>query len=566
MGVAQLAIFPEPPKAKPNTRLRYYQQEAVAAVFKAWETHRRVLLNMATGTGKTVVFAEIARDFHGRVLVLAHRDELISQTLDTLVETTGERIGLEQAGFRSEKERIVVGSVQTVHRKDRYERMQQLGGFDLVICDELHHYVAKTYKRAVDAFPEACVLGVTATPDRGDGKALGKIIDVCAYRFDILAGIDAGFLVPLEGAHVTVEAIDLRNVRTVAGDLNRSQLDDEVCKGVEGIVKATLDNWPDRKAIAFWPKKRSARLACERFNFYRPGIAAVVDDDTPRDERRETIARCLRGDVQILCNVLIATEGFDWPAASLIINARPTKSRALYTQMIGRGTRVLPGVVDRHKGKEAAGERRSAIADSDKTKCVIADFVGNAGKHDLRSPIDVLAGNYSEAVVKVAKRLAKTEGPGDPIDQLERAQLEIKAMAARMAASQVRHTRRGFDPFSVLHMTRPPEMWRDSNPLSERQAQYLIRYMKFAPADIKSVSAREASQLIGTEEKRRRIGLASYSQLKQLKRFGIGQINITRARAKQAMDYLQANGWGNAKGFSRDRLRALAVGLTARPK
>ncbi len=566
MGVAQIAMFPEPARVKPRAGLRYYQQEAVAAVFEAWNTHRRILLNMATGTGKTVIFAEIAREFHGRVLVLAHRDELISQTLDQLVITTGERIGLEQAGFYSEKERIVVGSVQTVYRKDRYTRLQQLGGFDLIILDEAHHYVAKTYRRAVDAFPNACVLGVTATPDRGDKKALGQILDHCAYRFDILAGIDAGYLVPLEGHHVTIDAIDLRKVRTVAGDLNKSELDDAVCEGVEGIVKAVLDRWPDRKAVAFFPKKRSARLACERFNFYRPGIAAVVDDDTPRDERRDIIARCRSGDIQILCNCLIATEGFDWPEASLIINARPTKSRGLYTQIVGRGTRVLPRTVDSVLGEDGAGQRRGFIADSDKPLCVIADFVGNAGKHDLRSPIDVLAGNYDEAVVKVAKRLAKEEGSGDPIDQLERAQLEIKAMAASMKASAVRHSSRGFNPFAVLHMTEPPEMWRDERAVSDKQGAYLLRYMKFHPNDLRKISFREAQQLIKTEEVRRRQGLASYAQLKQLKRHGIEQINITKARAKQAMDYLQMNGWGNGKGFKHDKLRALATGLTARPR
>ena len=176
MGLSQTTLFPEPVRVKRNTHLRYYQHEAVEATFKAWEGHKRVLLNMATGTGKTVIFSEIAKLFQGRVLVLAHRDELISQTIDKLVELTGEHIGLEQASSFSGKERIVVGSVQTVCRKDRYERMQQLGGFDLLILDECHHYLAKTYKRAIDAFPNAFLLGVTATPDRGDKRALGQIL------------------------------------------------------------------------------------------------------------------------------------------------------------------------------------------------------------------------------------------------------------------------------------------------------------------------------------------------------------------------------------------------------
>lgn len=560
MELAQTALFPEPAKAKRNTHLRYYQDDAVAAVFKSWESHKRVLLNMATGLGKTVIFCEIAKLFQGRVLVLAHRDELISQTIDKLTELTGEHIGLEQASAYSGKERIVVGSVQTVCRKDRYERMQKLGGFDLVICDEVHHFIAKTYKRAIDAFPNAFLLGVTATPDRGDKRALGQILEHCAYRFDILAGIDAGYLVPLEGVHVSIDAIDLSNVRTVAGDLNRSDLDNAVCKGVEGIVRATLDNWPDRKAIAFWPKKRSARLACERFNFYRPGIAECLDDDTPRDERRDIIARCRSGDVQILCNVLIATEGFDWPECSLIVDARPTKSRALYTQKIGRGTRVLSNTVDSVRGVEGARQRQQYIADSDKPKCVIADFVGNAGRHDLRSPIDVLSGGYSEAEVKMAKKLAKDEGKGDPIDQLERARLELLAMAASLAASRVVHSRQRFDPFAVLDIPQLPQSWRDDVTATPGQLSYLKRYMKLTDKECEAYSKQQASRLISEAERRRKAGLCSFAQLKQLKKHGIGSLEITKSQAGDCMSYLQNNGWGRGPHFKHDVLRALADG------
>lgn len=429
-----------------------------------------------------------------------------------------------------------------------------------VLVHNCHHFVAKTYKRAIDAFPNAYVLGVTATPDRGDKRALGQILETCAYRFDILAGIDAGYLVPLEGHHVSIDAIDLSNVRTVAGDLNRTELDDAVCKGVEGIVKAVLDNWPDRKTIAFWPKKRSARLACERFNFYRPGIAECLDNDTPRDERRDIIRRCRAGDIQILCNVLIATEGFDWPECSLIADARPTKSRALYTQKIGRGTRVLSNTVDSVRGVEGARQRQQFIADSDKPKCVIADFVGNSGRHDLRSPIDVLSGGYSEAEVKMAKKLAKDEGKGDPIDQLERARLELKAMAASLAASRVVHSACRFDPFAVLDIPELPASWRDEEGMSPKQASYLKRYMKLTDRECESYGKRQASRLITEAERRRKMGLASFAQLKQLKKHGIDSLKITRSQAGDCMGYLQENGWGRGPHFNHDVLRALAHG------
>lgn len=546
-------------------KLRYYQYEAVDAVIKAWDQYQRVLLVMATGTGKTIVFADIAAQFDGRVLVLAHRDELISQTIDVLAKRTGEHIGLEQGPFYSGKERIVVGSVQTVYRKERYERMQALGGFKLVIVDETHHYVAKTYRQAIGAFPDAKVLGVTATPDRGDGKALGQILDTRAYHFDILAAGNAGYLVPLEGAHVTIKEIDLSTVKTTAGDLNRNQLDIAVMRGVEGIVKAILDRWPTRKTIAFFPKKRSARLACERFNYHDPGSAAVVDDDTPKDERRDIIARCRSGEIRVLCNCMIATEGFDWPEASLIAIARPTKSRGLYTQMIGRGLRVLPGTVEDHDGPECAEERKACIAFSEKRDCVIADFVGNAGKHSLISPIDVLAGDYRPAVVKKAKEIAKEEGTGDPIDQLARAELEVKVLAAQMKASKVTHSATQFNPFGVLNMKGPPVGEYDRKPMSDKQSAYLRRYLELTPGDMENLGKREATRLIGAEETRRRLHLASFPQLKVLRKHGVTYLNISKRNAAAALAYVRQHRSGVAR-MSMTHLNALVRGNASFPR
>lgn len=557
MGLeAQTSLWARPLARTQVRTLRDYQVAAIAAVDKAWETHQSVLLHMATGTGKTLIFAEIIKRFKGRVLILAHRDELISQTIDVVSEHTGERVGVEQGPFYSDRERIVVGSVQTVYRPKRYKRMLALGGFDLVVIDECHHWRAPTYNQALEAFTFCKILGVTATPDRGDGKALGTFIDVVAYKFDILDGIRQGYLAPIEGHAVHIEAIDLTRVRTVRGDLHTGELDERVCRAVEGIVKTTLDRWPDHKAIAFFPQKRSANLAAARFNLLRPGIAACVTDDTPTDERRDIIARCKRGEFQILCGVLIFTEGFDWPDCDLIINARPTKSRALYTQMIGRGTRTLPGVVD---GLNTADARISAISCSSKPHCKVADFVGNSGLHSLISPIDVLGGDYSELVVKKAKELAKIEGPGDPIDQLERATLELKALAASVQASSVKHSVREFDPFSIFNSKMPSLEKFDTTPLSTPQAEFLAKATGLDRQKLGKMSKTSAGKLISTIQVRKRHRLATFRQLCRLKEFGLDKVNISAGAASRGMAYMAAEHW-NRDNIDPQTLHKIVVG------
>lgn len=529
----------EPVSADPWRGLRYYQADACQSIVDGFAEHRSQLAVLATGLGKTQIFSAITRMWPGNVLVLAHREELVEQAKARLEQMTGEAVEVEQADRRaSRKARIVVGSVDTVKQKHRLDRFGK-DHFGLVICDEAHHYTAKTYMRPLEFF-DAKVLGVTATPDRGDEQALGKVFDSVAYCFDILQGIEAGYLVPIRGRQVELGEIQLDGLAKVAGDLAKGQLDEVMVRAVEGIVHKTLELEPGRQGIAFFPGVKSAAYAAERFNALLPGSAVFISGDTPPAERQEMASGFKAGRYRYLCNCMIATEGFDAPVCSLIIQGRPTLSRALYAQMVGRGTRVLPGTVDTLEGQLEAVARRDAVAGSAKPDCMVLDYVGNATKHALMTPEDLLGGDYSDQEVELAKKKAQ-QSPGSNAQKLL---AEARAELARVAAavrSKVTAQVRNFNPFAVLNVdlsstTRADMRWGRQAP-TEKQLQALTA-MKVPPAALKEISQREAVKLLAERNRRHDAGLATYAQLAQLKRFGLDDKSVTFANARKALDYV----------------------------
>lgn len=531
-----LSLFDETPSSPVS---RYYQRDAESAIYRQLQLHRSTLLVLATGLGKTQTFCAVAAKAKGNVLVLAHRQELVAQAKARLELLTGEPVGVEMAGEKCGRERLVVGSVDTVKQKKRLERLGT-DRFSLIIVDEAHHYIAKTYRRPLDYFRDAKVLGVTATPDRGDEKALGKLFDSVAYLMDISDGIDAGYLVPLTGKEVFLESVDLSAVKSTAGDLNIGQLDQVMVEACHGIVAETRRLAGDRRGIAFFPGVRSAEFACNLFNEQEPDSAVFLSGSTDPMLRESIVEQFKKGRWKYLCNCQIATEGFDAPDVSVIIHGRPTKSRALYAQMTGRGTRVLPGVVDHLHGQHRAEDRREAVARSPKRDCLILDFVGNAGKHALCSPVDLLGGDYNEAEVKAAKKLVKENG-GSPAAALKEARRLLQEMArAHQAAVKARH--KTFDPFALLHIRRDdPRLQRFSGiPATPAQVAALT---KAGIENAESLSKGEAMRLMDSIITRRNKGLASAAQLKVLSRHGIDKVNISFARARAALDYMASTGW-----------------------
>lgn len=531
------------PMAMLDDGLRWYQREMAMAAITAFEQHRAVLLVAATGMGKTQIFSAVAGDFPGRVLVLAHRDELVDQARRRLEQMTGEWVQIEKGDQRAElTTRLVVASVDTMRQAKRLERFPR-DHFGLIIVDEAHHYVGNTYVRPLEYFAAAKVLGVTATPDRADERALGLVFDHVAYVMDVNAGIEHGYLVPLRGQLVTLDEIDISQVGKTGKDLAVGQLDEAMLKAVEGVVRETIRLEPDRQGIAFFPGVKSAEYAANKFNIMRPGSAQFLSGQTPPDERRRMVSAFRRGEFQYLANCMVATEGFDAPGASLIILARPTLSRALYTQMVGRGTRPKPGIVDAISAKRDDARRRAAIAGSDKPDCMILDFVGNSGKHSLVGLEDILGGQYTEAERKVARK-RRAAHDGDVAAALAAARDELRKLAAAVHA-KVKSEVKKFDPFRVLHIEREGIVDRSGGrkPMTEGQTLFL-RSMGVEKSDYKGLSHTEAQRLIAAVSKRRQLGLASYKQLRLLSRYGITDSNLSLTRATAAINYIQAQGWG----------------------
>jgi superfamily II DNA or RNA helicase len=353
--------------------LRDYQRECLAAIYSRYKAGvRRQLICLPTGTGKTVIFAQFPSFFRmkRRMLVLAHRAELLNQARDKLlVANPALNVEIEQAErSASASSDVVVASVPTVGRRGS----RRLAGLDpdqfsIVVIDEAHHATAETYQRIVEYLglkqsdTKKLLVGFTATPKRSDGIGLDAVFDEISFSRSIPEMMHAGYLAPVAGYRVETE-IDLSRVKTSMGDFVVSQLSDAV--NIESrnalVVKAFRDLVPDRRTIVFGVDVAHAHALAAAFTHY--GItAAPVTGNTPPEERGKTLAAFSSGEIQVLTNCMVLTEGYDEPAVDGIILARPTKSTLLYTQMIGRGTRPHPG----------------------KTDVTVVDVVDNSSKHRL---------------------------------------------------------------------------------------------------------------------------------------------------------------------------------------
>lgn len=548
--------------------LRYYQQDAYDSVFRELKTNRSTMVVAATGLGKTRLFTAIAKAWNGRVLVLAHRKELVDQAAESLKMHCQEAVEIEQGQLKSERARIVVGSVQSVCQQHRLDRIGR-DGFSLVIVDEVHNYLAKTFRRVLDWFSEAKVLGVTATPDRTDGKAMGQIMDSVAYKMDIKDGIQSGYLVPLKIGRVRINSIDLRGVNKVRGDLHEGKLEKVMLESVGAVVQKTLELHPDRQGILFFPGVESAELAAQKINLIQPGSAIFIDAKTDKDERAQLVADFRAGKYQWFCNCSIAVEGFDAPKASLVAIACPTTSRKKYTQMVGRGARVIAECVAGIDGRGDAGERRAAIEWSEKSDCVILDFVGNSGKHSLVSPIDLLGGSYDEeARAEARKEMEELEDGevADPEQILQRAKQRVEARLRALQSVEflVQATVDYVDPFTCLGM--------DEKALNEKELSLggptkmssntrdMLERFGVDRSEIDKMGKVHGDKMLRTLFSRKRFKLCDYGQLKLLKQWGITTSKVSEKQAREAIGYLSECAYGKTKPVDAQHLRALATG------
>lgn len=434
-------------------KMRPYQTAACDGIFDVFTRKRSALAVLPTGLGKTVLFAEVIRKMAEqgkRAMVLAHREELITQAADKIGRVTGLECQIEMGDYRVQTmfgvlPPVVVSTVQTqcaggdgCGRMSKFDPMD----FDLVVIDEAHHAISSTYRRCVDWYfqnPNCKLLGVTATPDRSDEAALGQVFDEVAYNYEIINAIKQGWLVPIEQQMVTVGSLDFSGVRTTAGDLNQGDLaevmEDE--RNLQGIAAPTVEICGDKRAIVFAATVDQAERMAEILNRYKPDRASWICGKTDKQDRRRILADFKAGRLQFVVNVGVLTEGFDDSGLQVVIMARPTKSRALYAQMAGRGTRPADEVAGLLGDCTSDDERCDMIRKSVKPSCLIVDFVGNAGRHKLCSTADILGGNIDDDVVtEVARRVREGGKPVDMTEEIARVKADVEARKKREAATR----------------------------------------------------------------------------------------------------------------------------------
>lgn len=380
------------------TQLRTYQSDAVSAVFKRWNTSRAALIVMATGTGKTVVFSEIVRQWcsdagnEGRVLVLAHRRELVEQARNKM------------AAWNCDADRIDAATVQGIARRlDRTDPDE----YGLVVIDECHHAASKSYRRILDHFNNADVLGVTATPERSDGKSIAEVFGMPCYSYTMSDAIRQGYLSPVTVIPTNIKP-DLSNVRTVAGDYSDKDLADAIEPWLDSAAAWIKDNAADRRTVVFLPLIKTAEKMAEICEAH--GLTAAEVDGQSAD-RTQVLADFAAGKYQVLCNAMLLTEGWDCPEVDCVLVMRPTKSRALYVQMVGRGTRLAEGKWD----------------------CLVPDVLAY-GREELVRPWDVLPVEKPAEVVKAERKKAAAKAA----KQADREKSAARQLAASKAAKQGR--------------------------------------------------------------------------------------------------------------------------------
>ena len=323
--------------------LRPYQVECVRKIEESFLEFSRVLVTLFTGAGKTIIFSEIANKYiksGKKVLILAHREELLDQAADKMMKFHGVDFTLIKAGKEYDESKMFqIGSVQSLCKEDRLSKFDK-DYYGLIIVDEAHHCMADTYQVIFKHFKSAKVLGVTATPNRSDGKKLAKFFETTAYEYKMEDGIKDGWLssVIMRTGNVN---IDLSKVRTVAGDFIINELDDAITREFNKISKYIKSKLEHRKRILiFTPRIASAEVLAEVLK--RDGLNAEFVSGASKN-RKEITERFKSGDIRIICNSMLYTEGFDCPEVDCIINLRPTQSKGLFTQMLGRGTRICDG-------------------------------------------------------------------------------------------------------------------------------------------------------------------------------------------------------------------------------
>lgn len=518
--------------------LRPYQQAARDSIHAQWEQGRlRTLLVLPTGTGKTIVFASVAADqvrAGDRVLILAHRGELLEQAADKLQRSTGLVSAVEKAESTCLNSwfRVVVGSVQTLQRPARLERFPR-DYFGTIIIDEAHHAITDGYRRILDYFESAKVLGVTATPDRGDMRNLGEVFDSLAYEYKLTDAIKEGYLCKIMAQTIPLQ-LDISEVGFTSGDYSLGQLGTALDPYLEQIAAEMVQRCRGRKTVVFLPLIKTSQKFRDLLN--AKGFQAAEVNSQSAD-RKEVLADFDAGKYNVLCNSMLLTEGWDCPCVDCVVVLRPTKVRSLYSQMVGRGTRLAEG----------------------KTDLLLLDFLWMTDKHELCRPADLVCEDRAVAR-QMTENLAETGAPEDIEEAAAQACEDVVAQREEALAKQLAEQRRKkaklVDPLQYEMSIQAEDLsgyvpafgW-EAGPPTEQQTSALEK-LGILPDAVES--AGKASLLLNRLHKRRDEGLTTPKQIRCLEKYGFQHVGTwSFEQAKHMIDRIAAQGWrGVPKGVT----------------
>ena len=509
--------------------LRSYQEEAVNAVLSSWrDGHRRTLIALATGTGKTVCFSEIIKRTYQpgtHALVLAHRSELLSQAEDKLENVSGLSSALEKADSHAygSPEPVVLGSVQTLSNEKRLEEYPA-DYFSRIVVDEAHHTMSDSYLKVLNHFPEAKVLGVTATPSRSDKKNLADYYENIAYEYNMRDAIRDGWLCPIKAQMIPLQ-VDISKVSISNGDYSASELGSVLDPYLDMIAIEMKKYAKGRKTVVFLPLVVTSQKFCRVLQKQGFKAAEVNGESTDREEILRSFEK---GEIEVLCNSMLLTEGWDCPSVDCIVCLRPTKIRSLYQQILGRGTRLAP----------------------DKKELLVLDFLWLTTRHDLCGP-STLLGQTPEMEDKIRKKI---EGGGlvdllEAEEEIERDAVKERENSLRKELLKMRQKKSMLvDPlqFAVslsdeaLLSYEPTFMW-EKEPATDEQLEALKRY---GIAIDNIMNKGHAAAIISRLKRRMALGLSTPKQIRTLERYNFRHVGEWRKDdASAVISRISSNNW-----------------------
>lgn len=518
-------------------QLRPYQEEARAKVQQEWkEGRKRTLLVLPTGCGKTIVFSKIIEDrvkMGERVLVLAHRSELLEQASDKLMTATGLGTALEKAENTSIGSwfRVVVGSVQTMQREKRLSKFPS-NHFDTIVIDEAHHAISDGYQRVLEHFGEANVLGVTATPDRGDMRNLGSYFDSLAYEYPLVDAIKSGYLSKITAITIPLE-LDLSTVSQQAGDFKASEIGTALDPYLDQIADEMVKQCKDRKTVVFLPLVKTSQKFRDILN--AKGFKAAEVNGESKD-RAEVLEDFDKDKYNVLCNSMLLTEGWDCPTVDCVVVLRPTKVRALYSQMVGRGTRLAPG----------------------KENLLLLDFLWHTERHELCRPAHLIASSPKIAKKMTENMAEDTEVEFGLLEAEEQASKDVVAereeALAKQLAEQRKKKRKLVDPLQFEMSIQAedladyvPSFGWEMAPPSDKQLKALE---KFGIYTEEIGNAGKAGKLLDRLNKRKDSGLTTPKQIRLLEGRGFQNVGMWKFEdASNLINRIAASGWRVPKGI-----------------